>query len=688
MIADRYRLERKLGTGAAAMVFRCFDLELGRPVAVKVLEPKGPLADPARFGEEARVLARVKHPNVLQIMAFGVYEGRPYLVTEVAEGGSLADRILRGIPGEEVALDLARQTLEGLGAVHEAGIVHRDLKPGNVLLTREGTALISDFGLAKTKGSGVHTATGVILGTPEYMAPEVMLGEVATPMSDLYSWGCLLFALRTGRAPHGGTVSEMLDAKRKGAYGKVVNLGTAERAIRRALEPDPARRAGIPELLALLSGTAGPDLPGEADRGKLTVVSRPITPPSGRVPGRSASASASSSGSPLAATSSMSAVPATGPSHRNGIILGLVCTLGLAAAGVLGLRPGPGSPASDPGSSAQAGPPALDAAEVARRRSLVETWVDRLGAVDPGAILGPLHREVLPGLQGVPDFLNPYPKAMLDARSGQIPRSANLEALLARFESLPERQAFEDSRDELAQAATTREVSWELRSLLLSRIGGLRQIDAYWEAWNQDPPYRAARVIEAVHPGETRQANEVSIPGRVLPEKGLVTGGRYLVFSWTDELDRRYPWLFEPGDQYSDIEGIGLKALQGMTNGTYRLDRHREQKFAIRFPPETLERLASARLVLPISNLVVPYRLMVLWNGYPLAWYSDLSFGEHWDWRHPEKPDYVAMVGIPREAIRPGENRVELVPRPLSGLPRWTAVAVYWVGLDLEVPGT
>ncbi|MFF3404949.1 serine/threonine-protein kinase [Streptomyces sp. NPDC002742] len=205
LIAGRYRLHTTLGRGAMGEVWRAYDEMIGRSVAVKLLLSQD--ADPtaaARFRLEAQTAGLLNHPHVVGVLDFGSYENRLFLVMELVEGDSLA-RVLAGagtLPVERVAR-IAAQAAAGLAAAHQQGIVHRDIKPGNLLLDAEGSVKIGDFGIARflDDPAGGLTATGQIVGTSLYLAPERALGKTAGPPSDMYSLGCVLYQLLTGRPP-------------------------------------------------------------------------------------------------------------------------------------------------------------------------------------------------------------------------------------------------------------------------------------------------------------------------------------------------------------------------------------------------------------------------------------------------------------------------------------------------------
>jgi hypothetical protein len=191
-LKDRYRLDRLLGHGGMASVWLADDEVLDRPVAVKVLADTI-ASDPeflARFRREARVAARLSHPNLIGVFDYADGDERPYLVMEYVPGESLAERMARkaGVDCER----LARELLGALAHIHAAGIVHRDVKPGNVLLGPDGSAKLIDFGIALPVDATALTRTGHLLGTARYIAPEVMAGGPATERSDLYSCGILL----------------------------------------------------------------------------------------------------------------------------------------------------------------------------------------------------------------------------------------------------------------------------------------------------------------------------------------------------------------------------------------------------------------------------------------------------------------------------------------------------------------
>jgi tetratricopeptide (TPR) repeat protein len=192
MLKGRYQLERVLGRGGMASVWRANDTVLDRAVAVKVLADTI-ASDPefqTRFRREARVVARLRHPNLLSVYDYAEGDERPYLVMEYVPGGTLAQRIASGAPID--CRGLAHELLGAVAHIHGAGIVHRDIKPQNILLGPDGSAKLIDFGIALPSDATALTRTGNLLGTARYLAPELLSGGTATERSDLYSCGIVL----------------------------------------------------------------------------------------------------------------------------------------------------------------------------------------------------------------------------------------------------------------------------------------------------------------------------------------------------------------------------------------------------------------------------------------------------------------------------------------------------------------
>ena len=203
-----YRIVSPLGRGGMASVYRARDTALDRDVALKVL-PQEFLHDPAfadRFKQEARVAAKLEHPHIVPVHAFGIEQGAPWMAMRLVTGGSLADRLRHGPIAPRQLAGLLREVAGALDYAHGRGVVHRDVKPANVLLDDGGRAYLADFGIARMlEGSSVATATGIIQGTPSYMAPEQAMGERVDRLADVYALGIVAFECLTGRVPYTGT---------------------------------------------------------------------------------------------------------------------------------------------------------------------------------------------------------------------------------------------------------------------------------------------------------------------------------------------------------------------------------------------------------------------------------------------------------------------------------------------------
>ncbi|WP_435861597.1 serine/threonine-protein kinase [Streptomyces milbemycinicus] len=221
LVADRYRLETPIGRGGMGEVWRATDEVLRRTVAVKLLLGDDPASQAAaRFRLEAQTAARLSHPNIVGVFDFGARDGRFYLVMELVEGQSLAQELTaQGALRAERVAAIAAQGAAGLASAHRTGIVHRDIKPGNLMSDADGTVKIGDFGIARfvDDPATALTTAGQIIGTSLYLAPERALGRPASPASDVYSLGCLLYQLLTGTPPFqadtsAATLAQHIDA--------------------------------------------------------------------------------------------------------------------------------------------------------------------------------------------------------------------------------------------------------------------------------------------------------------------------------------------------------------------------------------------------------------------------------------------------------------------------------------------
>lgn len=214
ILDDRYQLAEPIAAGGVGQVWRAADLLLDREVAVKLLRPE--YADHPdtleRFRAEAKHAGSLTHPCVARVYDYGNAGPAvpPYLVMEYVDGPSLADMLAVDPVHPIVALDVAAQAAAGLDAAHRIGLVHRDIKPGNILVGADGLVKITDFGIAHAAGSAPITGPGLVMGTTQYMAPERIAGGQATPASDLYALGILIYECLTGLPPYDGGTAEVM----------------------------------------------------------------------------------------------------------------------------------------------------------------------------------------------------------------------------------------------------------------------------------------------------------------------------------------------------------------------------------------------------------------------------------------------------------------------------------------------
>ncbi|MFE1323385.1 serine/threonine-protein kinase [Streptomyces sp. NPDC058741] len=265
LIAGRYRLIAKLGHGGMGTVWRAKDETVDREVAVK--EPRVPDHLPEReranaferMRREARAAARLDHPAVVDVHDVAVVEGRPWIVMELVQGRSLGDVLQEGTLSAREAARIGLEVLGALEAAHAAGILHRDVKPDNVLLGRYDRVVLTDFGIARIEGETNLTDTGGFVGSPEYIAPERVLGQRPGPASDLWSLGVVLYAATEGVSPFRrsntpATLQSVLNATPAPPSVR----GPLAEAVTGLLDKDPARRPDAARVRTLLESAARP----------------------------------------------------------------------------------------------------------------------------------------------------------------------------------------------------------------------------------------------------------------------------------------------------------------------------------------------------------------------------------------------------------------------------------------------
>ena len=281
LIADRYELKDPVGTGGMSTVFCAHDTLLERDVALKILHEHHSRDDDyvERFRHEARAVAQLSHPNIVTVIDRGEADGRQFIVFEYIEGATLKQLVALGQLSVRRVLELGLEVARALAFAHAQGIVHRDVKPQNVLLSGDGRAKVTDFGIARSLDAvGGRTETGTVLGTSHYIAPEQARGERVDAKTDVYSFGCMLFEMLAGEVPFDGesflTVAmqhvnqpppNVLE-RRPDAPLRLAHL------IERCLAKDPAERPSMDACVAELNATLA-ELDARPD-GEATMITR------------------------------------------------------------------------------------------------------------------------------------------------------------------------------------------------------------------------------------------------------------------------------------------------------------------------------------------------------------------------------------------------------------------------------
>ncbi len=353
-LGGRYRLNHRVGAGGMGEVWEATDEVLGRTVAVKVM--LAALLDEEgfdrRFLAEARSMASVAHPGIVAIHDFHSGADNAYLVMEFIAGEPLS-RLLRrvGRLTPETTMDLIAQAAEALQAAHDRGIVHRDVKPANLLVRTDGSLVLTDFGIARSDGATVLTATNAVMGTPTYLAPEQVLGHPATPVSDVYALGLVAYECLAGRRPFEGESPFAVAIQRVHEAPTPLGAdvpGPVLEVINRSLATDPAHRwrtaaefAAAARWAAASSRSGLPTIPNEAGTPTITAPYPPpaapvMPPPFGAIPPRPPFAPGRAAAPPTGLPVGPPALSGSEPSRRGrGRLVGAgLLVLALIAGGV------------------------------------------------------------------------------------------------------------------------------------------------------------------------------------------------------------------------------------------------------------------------------------------------------------------------------------------------------------------
>jgi len=339
VLDERYQVIEPIAKGAMGAVYRGERVRLGRAVAIKILHDALPdeLASRQRFEREAKLMARLEHPHCVSVIDFGLHEDKPYLVMELVRGTSLLELVAKDGPLEPArAADLMRQVLSGLAHAHELGIVHRDIKPANVMLT-EKTGLgeqirILDFGLARPAADSAKLTTGIVVGTPNYMAPEQIKGATVDARTDLYACGVMLFELLTGQKPF--RADDPIAVVRKHLHDKPprlaevlhgVDFGELERVVAKALAKTPDERYASAAEMAEAIERATPRailMPHAIPRRIPTPISSPIataTATGWSLPGGEPALAAAVGSAPIAQSAPVDSAPVRNSAPMGGV---------------------------------------------------------------------------------------------------------------------------------------------------------------------------------------------------------------------------------------------------------------------------------------------------------------------------------------------------------------------------------
>jgi serine/threonine-protein kinase len=527
-----YTILGLLGRGGMGTVYRAVHSELGREIALKVLpDPEMGRKDATlarRFVREAAICARLSHPNIVRVFDYGQEQDCLYYAMELLEGRSLQD-VLEEKPVQPVAvvLRLARDVAQAFACYFPQGIVHRDLKPANIMIDDSGRATLTDFGLVKDLMASGITRQGAIVGTPAYIAPELVRGQPVTPAVDVWSLGVVLFRMLTGKLPfEGGTPSEMLLAIAKKEPASLLALNPQvpvplESLVMNCLEKDPTRRYGTAEELLAdleLATRRAPVARRSAPAAEPPALQPPAregaAPPVAEVDtlarSRKARASAHLAGTKPAPTPAPKATAPPAPAGPGKRAAAGASACLLLAAGAWGLL-SPGNPPGAPPSSAAAparsalaaSAPVTAPAEAVQATTApaagfsVETLGFALQSYDPAGRIRRLGERL--------HTSSPTQKeAVLDAEAS-VARGSLLASCLAKAGETPGPPLLEPG---LAWSERSRQAGW-LLDLLLHDLGH--------RAWNRPGPLGSLEALAGV----CRLESRVGHPHRNLGDAGI-----------------------------------------------------------------------------------------------------------------------------------------------------------------------
>ncbi len=670
-LKPRYKPQQWLGAGAAATVVLAQDTELNRAVAIKLLHGSGLVASKDRFLEEAKVLASIRHRHIVEVFDFGFLSEGAYLVLEYLPGGSLLAELGDGSLPTPRCKTVCLAVLDALEHIHSLGIMHRDVKPANVLLDAAGVPKLADFGLVKHAESSVKTATGLMVGTVEYLAPEVFRGDSIGPLADLYAWGCLLYHLTTGRFLRSGSMHEILQNLGQLELPEDAQKSPFRAVLASALHPEPSQRGSHAQLRKRLQAVSVSSL-AAAQRPTTLVTKRIATKP--HRPKRS--------------------------------------RWPWIALAFLGVSMGFSYFAFFPREISHAPPKLLGA------KSLLLEWTSRLKQLDLKQWVRKLHaptygrppKELERYFEGqaYPDgerHQNAMAWVRLGAKGVGLKSETarpNLDALQSLIPTLPYLDRFQKRRSALLEALKQPQVSYEIRLGFYRSLQTLASLDAYITAWGLPPVYETEALRQAfvktkrkyMYPAASVSLSMEKLAGFQRPtvkEPVLSSGeppsqGENLLYHWALDTKRKMPFLVQDPMRLSGAQTMGIGALA--TLNINLMDNpaihYGPIKLRVFLGPRPSQRYQSLQLKITLGNLLPPDALRIDWGDLRIYHRADLTRSGRAGWVMTELPEYDLFIDLPRESWEKGMRRLILRAASLPGLNPRQGVDIFRVVLIAE----